>query len=184
MKKELTVSSQAKSSNTIRIILWLSMILGGIAGGVAIDRCCFPEWWHSVSFHIISFLVGLGVMTLAFRASGAGGRDLARYGREGELPRMETNRLATEGVYGMMRHPMLVGLTLLPLGVALMLGSVGFILFIAPLEMLFIIGMMLVFDEREARAKFGAAYDDYRMRVPAVCLRLECLKALFGSQKL
>jgi len=178
------MSRKTRSSNTIRIILWLSMIFGGIAGGIVIDRCCFPEWWHSVSFHIISFLIGLGVMTLAFRASGAGGRALARYGREGDLPRLETNRLATEGVYGMMRHPMLVGLTLLPPGVALMLGSVGFILFIAPLEMLFIIGMMLVFDEREARAKFGAAYDDYRMRVPAVCLRLECLKALFGSQKL
>jgi protein-S-isoprenylcysteine O-methyltransferase Ste14 len=44
-----------------------------------------------------------------------------------------------------MRHPMLFGLTLLPLGWALLLGSPTFITLIAPLEMLFIIFMVIVF---------------------------------------
>jgi len=54
-----------------------------------------------------------------------------------------------------MRHPMLFGLALLPLSVALILGSPTFIIFVAPIEMIFIVAMILTFEEAEYKAKFG-----------------------------
>jgi len=81
-----------------------------------------------------------------------------------------------------MRHPMLFGLTLLPLGWALLLGSPTFITVIAPLEMLFIVIMVIVFEEREVKRKFGEAYERYRHKVPMVSFKRECLKALFKSK--
>jgi protein-S-isoprenylcysteine O-methyltransferase Ste14 len=79
-----------------------------------------------------------------------------------------------------MRHPMLFGLTLLPLGWALLVGSPTFILIIAPAEMLFIVVMVMIFEEREAEKKFGEFYRRYRRSVPMVSFRAECLKKLFA----
>jgi protein-S-isoprenylcysteine O-methyltransferase Ste14 len=119
------------------------------------------------------------VIVYAFRAAATGGKVLARHGREGEIPRLETDRLVTTDIYACMRHPMLFGLTLLPLGWALLLGSPTFITVIAPLEMLFIVFMVMIFEEAELKRKFGSAYEAYKTKVPAVSFRYRCLKQLF-----
>jgi protein-S-isoprenylcysteine O-methyltransferase Ste14 len=77
---------------------------------------------------------------------------------------------------------MLFGLTLLPMGWALLLGSPTFITVIAPLEMLFIIIMVLVFEEMEVKRKFGKSYETYREEVPMVSFRSECLRSLFKKR--
>ena len=94
------------------------------------------------------------VLALGFRAAANGGRELSK-GRVGNIPRLETNRLVTSGIFGCMRHPMLFGLTLLPLGWVHLLGSPTFITLVAPVEMLFIVGMVLIFEEMEVKRKFG-----------------------------
>ena len=63
---------------------------------------------------------------------------------------------------------MLFGLTLLPLGWALLTGSPTFIFILAPLEMLFIIIMVILFEEKEVHQKFGKAYQSYKKKVPMV----------------
>jgi len=145
-------------SVVIRLFLWFVMIVGGAVYSLAKD-------WHSplfssLLFHILTALAGFFLLVLAFRAAGNGGRELTK-GRVGDIPRMETNRLVTTGIFSCMRHPMLFGLTLLPLGWALLLGSPTFITVIAPLEMLFIIMMVLIFEEMEVNRKFGKAYENY-----------------------
>lgn len=129
-------------------------------------------------FHVITAVLGMFLLILAFRAAANGGKELTK-GRVGNIPRMETNQLVTTGLYSCMRHPMLFGLTLLPLGWALLLGSPTFIMIIAPLEMLFIIIMVIIFEEREVNRKFGKAYEYYRQKVPIVSFRFACLKLLF-----
>ena len=127
-------------------------------------------------------LQGSFLLILAFRAAANGGRELTK-GRVGDIPRLETNRLVTTGIFACMRHPMLFGLTLLPLGWALLLGSPTFITLIAPLEMLFIVIMVLIFEEMEVKRKFGEAYETYRKKVPMVSFRSECLRSLFKKIK-
>ena len=167
------------ASVLIRLFLWLVMIIGGAIYALAED-------WHSplfvnVWFHIFTAFTGIFLLILAFRAAANGGKELTK-GRVGDIPRLETNRLVTTGIFACMRHPMLFGLTLLPLGWALLLGSPTFIMLIAPLEMLFIIMMVLIFEEMEVKRKFGKAYETYSKKVPMVSFGSECLRLLFKKR--
>jgi protein-S-isoprenylcysteine O-methyltransferase Ste14 len=164
----------------VRLILWALLLIGGTALGIWLDlhddrRLLFSPLWH-----LLTLPVGVVLMGLAFRAAAVGGRELARGGKSSdEVPRLETDRLVTTGIYTHMRHPMLFGLTLVPMALAFIVGSPSFITLVAPVEMLFIVVMVLTFEERECRQKFGDAYDAYAARVPAVCFSITCLKALF-----
>ena len=153
------------------------MLVGGAIFSIVKDwqNPLFHDWF----FHILSFGIGTLLLMLSFRAAANGGRELKK-GRVGDIPRLETNRLVTTGIYACMRHPMLLGLTLLPLAVAFLLTSPTFITLIAPLEMLFIVMIVLIFEEMEVRKKFGKAYEAYKKEVPMVSFRWECLKRLFG----
>ena len=165
-------------SVVIRILLWVLMLVGGAIYGKLVD--INDPVWHSYIFHIISFILGYIVLVYAFRSAANGGRELKK-GRVGDIPRLETNRLVTTGIYSCMRHPMLFGLTLLPLGTALVVGSPTFISIIAPLEMIFIIFMVIVFEEWEVRKKFADEYREYASKVPMVSFKKECLERLFGK---
>lgn len=167
----------------IRIILWAMLLIGGAWWSVHNDLHCFKPLFSSPLFHVVTLAFGLLLMKLTFHAAAVGGRELARHGREGAIPRLETNRLVTTGIYSCTRHPMLFGLAFIPLALGLILGSPTFILLTAPLEMVFIFLMVWTVEERECRSKFGAAYDDYADDVPLFPKSLACLKRLFLSQK-
>ncbi len=106
------------------------------------------------------------------------GRTLARYGREGDIPRLETNKLATDGLYSIMRHPMHLGLLFFPLSIALIVGSPSFTFIIAPLEMVMMMVMIKTMEEPEAIAKFGDKYREYMQKVPIFCISVKCIKKL------
>ena len=164
----------------IRLFLWFVMIIGGAV--YALSKDWYSPLFGNVWFHLFTAIAGVVLLMLAFRAAANGGRELAK-GRVGDIPRMETNQLVTTGLYSCMRHPMLFGLTLLPLGWAFLLGSPTFITIVAPLEMLFIIVMVIVFEEMEVNKKFGEAYEMYRRNVPMVSFQYDCLKFLFKRLK-
>jgi len=167
-------------SVVIRIFLWLVMLFGGAYIAINIDAN--NPLFTSPLFHIASAFFGFIIILLAFRAAANGGRELAK-GKDSAMPRLETNKLVTTGIYRCMRHPMLFGLILLPLGWALLLGSPTFITLIAPIEMLFIIFMVLVFEEMEVKKKFGTSYEIYSKEVPMVNFSKKCLRKLFTKKK-
>ncbi len=165
----------------LRIALWILLLGGGLVAGRALDARWFGELWFSPVWHAFSLALGMLLLWLVFRVSRNTGRTLARKGREGKLPRLETNRLVTDGIYDCMRHPMHFGLLFLPLALALMVGSPGFVFIIAPLEMLLMVFMVVTLEEAEVTRKFGQAYEAYRRRVPAFSLKPRCLRMLFRS---
>jgi protein-S-isoprenylcysteine O-methyltransferase Ste14 len=167
------------ASVIVRIVLWLGLIFGGIGWSISRDIADHETLFYNPLFHFATFIVGIVLMRFAFRAAAAGGKELAKSGRDRDLPRLETNKLVVSGIYSYMRHPMLFGLLLIPFSVALLVGSPTFILFVAPLEMLFIAFMVLVFEEMECKKKFGSEYEVYSQKVPMVCIRRDCLKKLF-----
>jgi len=169
------------SGMIFRILVWLVMMVGGSALGIFLDRRWFLLLQRSVPFHVFSLALGVLVLWLVMRISRNTGRLLAREGREGDLPRGDTNRLVTEGVYGCMRHPMHLGLLLFPLSLALLIGSLSFILVIAPLEALFILTMVKLIEEPEAIAKFSDPYRKYRQLEPMFNLRPDCLRRLLRT---
>jgi len=163
-------------SVVVRILLWIVMLVGGSFYSIKADLSnpLFKNLW----FHIISFAIGYILLVLSFRAAANGGRELKK-GRVGDIPRLETNRLVTTGIYSCLRHPMLFGLTLLPLSIAFLEGSPTFITKVAPLEMIFIIFMVIVFEEMEVKRKFKEEYEEYKRKVPLVSFKPGCLKMLF-----
>lgn len=167
-------------SVAIRLLLWLVLLVGGATAGLAVDRSWLSHWQSGWIWHVLTLSLGLGLLWLIARVSRTTGRVLAAHGQRGELPRLETNRLVTTCSYGCMRHPMHLGLLPAPLAFALILGSPGFILLSAPAIMLIMVVLILSLEEREAEAKFGRAYRDYRQRVPAFNLRPDCLERLLG----
>ncbi|MCL4558013.1 MAG: DUF1295 domain-containing protein [Deltaproteobacteria bacterium] len=167
------------ASVVIRIILWFILIIGGTWLSIALDLHYFRTIFYNVYLHIIFALIGLLLFKFSFHAAGVGGRELAKYGRTEDLPRLETNRLVTSGIYSCMRHPMFFGLILLPLAFGLLLGSITFIIIIAPIEMTFIAIMVLIFEEMECRKKFGNDYIEYARKVPMISFKKACLKRLF-----
>ncbi len=81
-----------------------------------------------------------------------------------ELSKDSPGKLLQGGIYGRIRHPRYVSLTLGVAGVALFLNYRAVYL----LLLLFvpaIFGLVLL-EERELRQRFGAAYVDYSRRVP------------------
>ena len=142
-------------STIIRILIWVIFLIGGSVAGFWLDTYLFNACLINPWFHGISFFVGLIISRLVINCSRNTGRLLSRLGREGDLPRMETNKLVSEGYYAFMRHPMHFGLLFSPWAVAFLIGSLSFILIIAPLEILFMIIMIKLIEEPEAIKKFG-----------------------------
>jgi protein-S-isoprenylcysteine O-methyltransferase len=155
------------------------MLIGGAIVGYYIDSFLFIEIRSCITFNITSFVIGITVMWLVLRISKNTGRTLAKYGRTGNISRMETNILVTEGVYKYMRHPMHLGLLFFPVAIAFIVGSPAFILIICPIEILFMLLMIKFVEEPEAIRKFGSEYLDYIEIVPWFCISKECLKELF-----
>ncbi len=164
-----------------RIIFWIVQIVGGTVVSLWGDSRLFAEWHRGLLWHLATALLGGGLLLLVMRAARHTGRILARYGREGDIPRLETNRLVREDVYACMRHPMHLALFFVPLALALLLGSPTFILIVAPLEALVMIALVILVEEPEARRKFGEAYRDYEAQVPRFNLSFRCLRMLVAD---
>jgi len=161
-----------------RLSVWVFMLLGGIFGGYYIDGILFKNIHSNIYFHLISFITGLFISFLVVRISKNTGRTLAKYGRQGDVKRMDTNVLVKEGVYKYMRHPMHLGLFLFPLATAFLVASPSFILIICPIEILFMYVMIKIMEEPEAIKKFGDEYLEYKKQTPGFCVKTRCLKAL------
>ncbi|MFP5364914.1 MAG: methyltransferase family protein [Thermoleophilia bacterium] len=86
--------------------------------------------------------------------------------RHGDFEGVRTRRLVTVGPYRFSRHPQNLGWAIVLLGVAVAGRSLG---------ALALVGLFAIFIDRYVRLEeyqlkqdFGAAYDDYRERTPAV----------------
>ena len=79
-------------------------------------------------------------------------------------PFQESNKLITEGIFRVSRHPMYLGFVLILLGIAILLGSLSpyFVVLV------FAIAMEIVFiriEENMLAKRFGAEWDRYKSTV-------------------
>jgi len=165
----------------LRIIIWITLIIGGSIFGYYLDSLMFENAHQNIIFHIISLLIGVFLLFLVMKISKNTGRTLAKYGRKGKLKRMQTNVLAKQGIYKYMRHPMHLVLFLFPLGIAFLIGSPSFILIIAPIEIIFMLLMIKLVEEPGTINKFGEEYLNYKKQVPWFCFKIKCLKELLKN---
>ncbi|MCA6126215.1 isoprenylcysteine carboxylmethyltransferase family protein [Bradyrhizobium sp. WSM 1704] len=87
-----------------------------------------------------------------------------REGTEIEPTSPSNRALVTRGPYRFTRNPMYSGLVLLALGIAIWVGA--WPMFIAPIAVFATTNWVHIpFEEAKMRRQFGAAYDDYVVRV-------------------
>ncbi|MCK4346773.1 MAG: isoprenylcysteine carboxylmethyltransferase family protein [Bacteroidales bacterium] len=165
----------------IRILTWIVLIVGGGFLGFYLDSFLFINIHDKIVFHAISLFTGIFLLVLVMKISKNTGRTLAKYGRIGNLKRMETNILVNQGIYKYMRHPMHLGLFLFPISIAFFIGSPSFILIIAPCEIIFMLIMIKFIEEPQAIRKFGEEYLEYKNQVPWFCFKIKCLKELLKN---
>ncbi len=160
-------------SNRVRFAVWAALLALDVALGKALDArlglsCPWP----------LCAAAGAALLLLVARAAAVTGRYLAVYGKTGS-GFGDIGRLVEEGPYSCMRHPMHLFLSLMPVAVGLLAGSPSAALLVGPAETALILYMAVRVDEAESLERFGAAYEEYRRRVPAFSLDPRCLwKAL------
>ncbi len=99
--------------------------------------------------------------------------------RECRLAR-RTGRLATQGVYALMRHPQYSGALMALLGIAMTrLPLLNALLVVAPLA--FIAVRQSQFEDRHLFARFGEVHRSYRIRVAACMPRRVRWQAVLAS---
>jgi len=78
-------------------------------------------------------------------------------------PKQETTTLVTKGVYKKHRHPMYLGLTLMLLGFALLLGSITPFIVVAVFA-IFMDVFYIRFEESKLESTFGREWKEYHGR--------------------
>ena len=108
--------------------------------------------------------LGIALVVLAFIPPVWGARLFRREGTEIN-PTSPTNRaLVTRGPYRFTRNPMYLGLITFALGIAIWVGPWPMIL--APIAVFLTTNFVHIpFEEAKMRRQFGAAYEDYVVRV-------------------
>jgi protein-S-isoprenylcysteine O-methyltransferase Ste14 len=79
-------------------------------------------------------------------------------------PFEQSSALVTDGVYRFSRHPMYLGMILILVGVALLLGSLTPWIFVAVVAVLFD-AVFIRAEESMMENAFGKAYEDYKDKV-------------------
>ncbi|MGE5236795.1 MAG: methyltransferase family protein [Acidobacteriota bacterium] len=94
-----------------------------------------------------------------------------RVGEGTQAPTAPPKHLVTVGPYGVVRNPMLLGVTLLLAGEAIAFASLGITLYVVAFLAVTNLLMVLV-EEPSLRKRFGTEYEVYRNAVPRWLPRL------------
>lgn len=123
----------------------------------------FPPFPWNLYIGVAVFMFGLGVGLRSTRLL---------YRRGGGLPWGEavedakTRRLVKSGVYAYTRNPMVLGYSLLPLAMGVLLQSPGMALSITPLILLLNVAIVKLREEPDLEERFGDEYRRYSEETP------------------
>jgi len=170
-----------KVSLTFRWIMWAIFFVVGITFSLITDFF-LGKVGFVLSFGLFGRMFGIFLLILSVLISRSTGKTLKRHGHKGEnISRFDTDTLVTSGPYSCMRHPMHLGLMLMPEGIAFLLNSFSYVVIYAPVNILIIYIMIKQIEEPEAIKKFGNTYLKYMKEVPMFNFSLSCIKKLFSA---
>ena len=115
-------------------------------------------WWPArVAIAVVLFAAGGGFAMPAMRGFRSAGTHVE--------PWKPATALVTGGIYGSLRNPMYVGLTLILAGLSILLASDWMLVMTIVFVPVIHFGVVRR-EERYLEAKFGEAYRQYKARVP------------------
>jgi protein-S-isoprenylcysteine O-methyltransferase Ste14 len=97
---------------------------------------------------------------------------------------VKTKRLVTTGIYEYIRNPMVLGYSVLPMGMGLFFQSLGMALSITPIVLAVNIAIVKLKEEPNLRERFGKEYDKYKDSTPFLFPHpLRLFEAIQGAVK-
>jgi protein-S-isoprenylcysteine O-methyltransferase Ste14 len=114
-------------------------------------------WAERIAMAVVLFAAGAGLAVPALRGFRAAGTHVE--------PWKPASALVTDGIFGWLRNPMYVGLTLFLVATSLALAS-DWMLVMTIVFVLVIHFGVVKREERYLEAKFGETYRQYKARVP------------------
>lgn len=141
-------------------------VLAGLvlAAGLLLDWL-FPVYVLAVLFtRSLRLGIGLALIVAGAALLAAAEFQFRRIGTPAP-PWKPTRALATDGIYAWLRNPIYVGAIMLMAGLAVCLAGDWLLLLLIPMTFVLHHGVVLR-EERYLEARFGAAYRNYRERVP------------------
>jgi len=110
-------------------------------------------------------LIAFDILVLAQVERQMGGHRLV-----GQAELTDSGEMKRDGIYGRVRHPRYAAMLVSTLGACLMAARP--VMWCVAAAWAAVVAMMIRVEERELVARFGAAYEEYRRRVPAVWPRI------------
>jgi protein-S-isoprenylcysteine O-methyltransferase Ste14 len=150
-----------------RLLIWLLLAGVCIAAGITTDLILKTK-----AFPVPVRLVGLIGMLFAHVPLRRTGRLLALLGEPQEWGC--TSRLITTDIYQCVRHPHHLGVGIFMTSLGLLIGHLWSFLIISMSQWVWVIGFLLLVEEKELMEKFGEDYKAYRHRVPILFPKLTC----------
>lgn len=150
---------------------------------ISVLACCLDNYLSSGldlafifgwSYASSSVFLGLILFVDAIVLTAVGGRTLRYFAHQEDRKTFWPDKFTVVGIYGCMRHPMHLGLALLPVAIALMWGSIPVIL-TAGWSVAAAFWFVLTIEEKEALQYFGNEYSRYMQDTPAFTLAPKCL---------
>ncbi|HLE37743.1 MAG TPA: isoprenylcysteine carboxylmethyltransferase family protein [Candidatus Acidoferrales bacterium] len=119
---------------------------------------------HSAGAPLPAVLAGFALVALDVYLIAGAEKALGLRRLVGKTELEGRGELVTTGIFSRIRHPRYTGMFLSVLGACLMAGTM--LLWIVALVWWLLALLFIFFEERELRARFGPAFDDYARRVP------------------
>jgi protein-S-isoprenylcysteine O-methyltransferase Ste14 len=146
----------------IASLLYLCLIVFFIMASLVVDRwlgfpkALFYPLSSIIGFCIIAFGLFLTLLSVAYflRVKGT------------PVPLSPPPRLVAAGPYRFARNPMLTGIFIQLIGMAVALGSLSLAFIFTPLFIIINVWELKKIEEPELTRRFGQAYVEYRKRVP------------------
>ena len=154
-----------KIKATFWIIVYLGILAVGLLNSFELNSFC------SFLFIVLGFFVTIYALALASIA----GRTLKLYAHKELGSSFVPDKFTSVGIYSCMRHPMYLGIGLLPLGVALLFGNVAAIM-ASGWVLAAAFWFVLAIEEPETLSSYGDDYIKYMQKVPPFSFSLKCLE--------
>ena len=152
-----------------KVLFWVIVYIGILFVGLLSD-------WHTIGIcKFILSILGIFITIYALALSSIAGRTLKRYAHKEPNSGFVPDKFTSFGIYSCMRHPMHLGIGLLPLGIALMFGNIAAIM-ASGWVLAAAFWFVLAIEEPETMALYKESYIDYMQKVPAFTFSLKCIE--------
>ncbi len=123
----------------------------------------------------IFWILGVALTLYALALAAVSGRTLKLYAHKEPKSGFVPDKFTNIGIYSCMRHPMHLGIGLLPLGISLIYGNVGAVL-ASGWALAAAFWFVLAVEEPELITNYGSEYIDYMSKTPPLNFNLRCLE--------